>query len=198
MNRWYWAAVVYVPPLRLHLARARMANEQGGAVWPWQIGHGWNNVTTAIPATTIWAIGSGRTESAPRHCSASPTAASLAVAGFFAPKTSGAAPTRPRRRTGAAGLDVNALPARRTSFSIFIESTHSVAKINHDDTCLSSGAATGPAGSTSCPCSPTQRDPDGAGARTAGHRRISGQPPTSSRCATVAVLGACRRSRCST
>ncbi|HKI31398.1 MAG TPA: hypothetical protein VKA46_05995 [Gemmataceae bacterium] len=43
MSRWYWGAVVCAVLFGITCLMPAYVNEEGGAVWPWQIGRGWNN-----------------------------------------------------------------------------------------------------------------------------------------------------------
>ena len=44
MNRWYWAGVICAVCFALSWFMPAYMTEEGGAVWPWEIGIGWNNV----------------------------------------------------------------------------------------------------------------------------------------------------------
>ncbi len=43
MSRWYWGAVVCAALFALTWFMPAYVTEEGGAVWPSQIGRGWNN-----------------------------------------------------------------------------------------------------------------------------------------------------------
>jgi hypothetical protein len=108
MNRWYWAAVVCAGLFVFTWLMPAYVNEQGGAVWPWQIGHGWNNVDAdghprhddlgnrirpnGVRTAALFSFGFG--------------ASSLAVAGFFSPKK--------HRRRSDSSSEANLEPQART------------------------------------------------------------------------------------
>jgi hypothetical protein len=88
MSRWYWAAVACAVLFVLTLLMPAYVTDEGGGVWWWQIGRGWNNVDdngqprhddlgnrihpNRVRTAAVWAFGAGT--------------AALAVAGFFSPK----------------------------------------------------------------------------------------------------------------
>jgi hypothetical protein len=87
MTRWYWGAVVCAALFVITLPMPAYVTEQGGGVWWWQIGRGWNNVDSdghprhddlgnrihpnRVRTAALFVFGIGT--------------AALAVAGYFSP-----------------------------------------------------------------------------------------------------------------
>ncbi len=88
MNRWYWAAVACAALYVLTLLMPAYVTEQGGGVWWWQVGIGWNHTDSEghplhdnlgnrirpnrVRTVALWAFGAGTV--------------ALAAAGFLSPK----------------------------------------------------------------------------------------------------------------
>jgi hypothetical protein len=88
MNRWYWGAIVCVALFIITFILPAYVTDQGGGVWWWQIGFGWNNVDenghprhdnagnrihpNRVRTVALWAFGAGT--------------AALLAAGFFSPR----------------------------------------------------------------------------------------------------------------
>ncbi len=109
MSRWYWAAVACAALFVLTLLMPPYLTREGGGVWPWQIGHGWNNVDEngdprhddlgnpirPNPIRTVALYGFGI------------SAGALAIAGYFSPK-------KRRRRSGSFPEEASPGPQAKT------------------------------------------------------------------------------------